>query len=282
MRTSCRNHRDRRQHHTDPIDAPAPHTSQVNLLLAPPDIIAGHPFGTHLDLAGLAAAYQVPPGADHWLRVNMVSTLDGAATGPDGVTGSINTPADTVVFDLLRALSDIVVIGAGTARAEGYGPLIVAPEYDALRSAAGRSPMLPLALLTRSGEIPHRLRDAPDGAVVVVTTASCPTLRELRADLGHDNVIVSGDDEVDLPGAVAALYGKGFRRIHSEGGPRLLGSLLAAGVVDELCLTLVPTIVGGIHPRIVETDDGDLRIGLTPHVLIHADGDLIGRWLVRR
>ena len=92
----------------------------MELLLAPPDIAQRLSIGSRLDLAGLATAYGAPTDAPRWVRVNMVTTLDGAATGADGVTGSINSPADKIVFDLLRALSDVVVIGAGTARTEGY------------------------------------------------------------------------------------------------------------------------------------------------------------------
>ena len=113
MQTSCRN---------VPVSSRAPsrtrrhglgpHTSVMDLLIAPPEIQRHHPVGRRLDLRGLAAAYARPTGAQRWVSVNMVSTIDGAATGADGVTGSINSPADKIVFDLLRALSDIVVIGA--------------------------------------------------------------------------------------------------------------------------------------------------------------------------
>ena len=252
----------------------------MDLLIAPPEIQRHHPVGSRLDLRGLAAAYARPTGAQRWVSVNMVSTIDGAATGADGVTGSINSPADKIVFDLLRALSDIVVIGAGTARTEGYGPLTLDPEYAALRADLGLAPTLPLALVTRSGDIPDRLRQSAPGSVMVITAASCPALAHLRADLGEDHVIVAGEAEVDLAEAATTLARRGFQRIHSEGGPRLLGDLLRADVVDELCLTLAPHLVGGRHKRIVEADD--LRVSLVPHVLLHAEGDLIGRWLVSR
>ena len=71
---------------------------------SPSDAVPGHP----LDLDALAQAYAVPSPSTTWLRVNMVSTLDGAATGADGLTGSINTSADHVVFELLRAISDVL------------------------------------------------------------------------------------------------------------------------------------------------------------------------------
>ncbi len=251
----------------------------MELLLAPADLARRLPIGSRLDLASLAAAYAAPADVLRWVRVNMVTTLDGAATGADGVTGSINSPADKVVFDLLRALSDVVVIGAGTARTEGYGRLTLDPEYAALRAEHGASPSLPLALVTRSGRLPERLRDGRSGEVLAITCASCPGLASLRADLGADHVIVAGDTDVDLPFAVEALIHNGFRRIHSEGGPHLLGRLLQEHLVDELCLTLAPRLVGGSHRRIVTAAD----LGLTawPHTLIHADGDLIGRWLLR-
>lgn len=252
----------------------------MELLLAPPDIAQRLSIGSRLDLAGLATAYGAPTDAPRWVRVNMVTTLDGAATGADGVTGSINSPADKIVFDLLRALSDVVVIGAGTARTEGYGPLTLDPPYAALCADRGGTPSLPLALVTRSGDLPERLRHNGTGQVLAITSAACPGLDRLHRDLGQGNVIIAGDADVDLPSAVDALVGRGFRRIHSEGGPTLLGKLLQDGLVDELCLTVAPSVVGGRHARIV--DAADLRVSARPHVLVHADGDLIGRWLVDR
>ncbi|MBK8469522.1 MAG: dihydrofolate reductase family protein [Candidatus Phosphoribacter sp.] len=251
----------------------------MRLLLAPTKMAGLASPGSTLDLASLAAAYALPDGAGSWLGVTMVSTLDGAATGADGRSGSINTPADTVVFDLIRALSDIVLVGAGTARAEGYTPLVLTAPYAALRAAAGLPPTLPMAVVTRSGNLPTALRTGAPGAVWAITVEASPGLARLRADLGADRVIVAGVTQLDLPAALAGLHAQGFRRINAEGGPTLLGALLAEGLVDELDLTLSPALVGGRHGRIVA--HGELSVSAAPHVLLEADGTLIGRWLIR-
>jgi riboflavin biosynthesis pyrimidine reductase len=206
-------------------------------------------------LPGLYAAPRLP-----WLRANMVQTLDGAATGANGVTGSINNAADKLVFDTLRSLSDVILVGAGTARAEGYRPTDV-----------------PTVLVSRQGEVPERLRDAQDGAVVMITCAEAPALPETTALLGADNVLVLGQDAVELGAVRGALEARGHREILCEGGPQLLTALLAAGAVDELCATVVPALVGGSHPRITVGDEIDRRLELV--VLLEESGTLLGRWL---
>src|SRR4051812_2961787 len=104
------------------------------------------------DLREVYAAPQTP-----WLRVNMVSTVDGAATGESGLTESINNEADQVVFRLLRELADCVVVGAGTARAEGY------PALD-----------VPAVVVSRSGSIPETMLDAERGRVLLATVGVAP------------------------------------------------------------------------------------------------------------
>jgi riboflavin biosynthesis pyrimidine reductase len=233
---------------------------------------AGAPApGDLCDDAALRRMYAAP--APSWLRVNFVATLDGAATGPDGRSGSINTDADFVVFQLLRRLADVVVIGAGTARNEGYPPL---------RDEDPDAPAL--AIVSNSGRMPRRLleaRSAP-GAVLLVTRASAPAAQvdEAREALGDDHVIVVGDTDVDLALARTALEDRGLRQILSEGGPHLLSTLLAAGVVDELDLTWAPRLVGGDHLRI--TAGPALDLPLTPLLLVEQDGSLMSRWAVTR
>jgi riboflavin biosynthesis pyrimidine reductase len=203
------------------------------------------------------------PPRTPWLRVNMVSTVDGAATGASGLTGSINNPVDKRVFHLLRSMADAIVVGAGTARAERYGPAVA-----------------PIVLVSRAGQVPERLQGAPAGRVLLATCADSPGLSETRRLLGEENVVLAGEDSVDLGLVRSALAERGFRNLLSEGGPQLLGAMLTAGVVDELCVTVVPHAVGGGHLRI--TDGAGVDVPLELATLLEEDGTLLGRWLVAR
>ena len=208
------------------------------------------------DLDELYAVPSLP-----WLRVNMISTVDGAATGPDGRSGGINNAADKRVFDTLRRLCDVVVVGAGTARAEGY--------HDLAK---------PLVLVSRSGRVPVQLRDAEPGAVLMATCEAADHLGQTRRILGEEHVLVLGQHRVDLAGLKARLTERGLTTVLSEGGPHLLRDLLFEGVVDELDLTIVPRVLGGEHPRITHGPPADVPLRLAQ--LIESGGTLLGRWLV--
>jgi riboflavin biosynthesis pyrimidine reductase len=203
------------------------------------------------------------PPRTPWLRVNMVSTVDGAATGASGLTGSINNPADKRVFHLLRSTSDAIVVGAGTARAERYGPAVA-----------------PIVLVSRAGKVPAKLQGATSGRVLLATCAASPGLPESRRLIGEENVLVVGEESVDLGMLRSELAGRGLRNLLSEGGPRLLGAMLAAQVVDELCVTVVPQAIAGTHLRI--TDGAGVDVPLELATLLEEDGTLLGRWLVAR
>lgn len=243
------------------------------------------PFATDpLDDDGLVQVYDQPDNRDPdrpWVRANFVSTLDGAATGADGRSGSINTGADREVFTLLRALSDVVIVGAGTARAEHYRAARTSKRWAASRLARRLSPHPWMAVVSRSANVPTLLGQPRDnaGEVAMITCAAAPqeSLARARRTLGSDHVIVCGDDRVDLGMAVAELARRGMPRILCEGGPHLMQALAASGMLDELCLTLSPTLIGGEHPRIV--NGPELYVDLTATTLIEADGALIGRWL---
>ena len=207
----------------------------------------------------LAEAY-APPGAP-WLRVNFVSTVDGAAQGSDGVSKSINNDADKRVFDALRRRADCLVVGAGTLRAEGYDV-----------------PRLPLVVVSRSADLPPTLRGAPRGRILMATVASADGLAAVREELGEDNVLVLGDDEIDLARMKTTLAERGWAEQLCEGGPSLFADLLAAGVVDELCWTVVPLLTGGDAVRIAT--GASVEVALRPALLLEQDGTLLGRWLV--
>lgn len=230
-----------------------------------------HRPGDVLDEGALAEVYAPP--ATPWLRVNFVSTLDGAATGANGRSGSINTEADGVVFHLLRRLSDVVVVGAGTVRTEGYQRL---GEED--------GGALPLAVVSNSARMPGALlAPAPGrGPALLLTRADAPpeALAEARDALGEEAVLVCGESAVDLVAARAALESRGLTRILAEGGPSLLGAMLEQGVVDELDLSWAPRLVGGDGPRIVRS--AALDVALAPMAMVEAEGTVMGRWRVLR
>ena len=209
----------------------------------------------------LPELYAVPQ--EPWLRVNMVVTADGAATGEGGTSRSINNEADHVVFDLLRAQADVIVVGAGTLRAEGYAP----------------NP-LPIVAVSRRGLVPPTLRDSERGRALLATCSGAEGLAEARALLGEENVLVLGSHRVDLAALRKELVERGFRRILCEGGPHLLRDLVDQGCVDEVCVTTVPRLIGGTHPRI--TDGPPVDVPLALHTLVEDEGTLLARWFVSR
>ncbi|WP_374457480.1 dihydrofolate reductase family protein [Nocardioides sp.] len=227
-----------------------------------PDADAQHLELQHLaDLSDDDLARAYAPAREPWLRVNFVSTVDGAATGSDGLSGTINNAADKRVFDALRERADCLVVGAGTLRAE---------EYDV--------PRLPLVVVSRSADLPPTLRDAPPGRVLMATVASSDGLDAAREALGEDHVLVLGEDEIDLVALKEELARRRWTEQLCEGGPSLFADLLAAGVVDELCWTVVPMLTGGDAVRIATGAEVD--VALRPVLLLEQDGTLLGRWLV--
>jgi riboflavin biosynthesis pyrimidine reductase len=225
-------------------------------------------------------AYPVPVPGSGWVRATMIATVDGAVAGPDGRSGSIGTLADRTLFSVLRGLADVILVGAGTVRAERYRPPEPKPDFAERRAAAGQRPAPVLAVVTRAGrpeDFPGVFPPAADSVAVLPATADLP---RWRAALGPARVLVAGADRVDAGAAVAALAARGLPRILVEGGPHFLGEVVAAGVLDEICLSQAPLLVAGTAPRVATGPPGDLRV--RPVHLIECDGTLLGRWAVRR
>ncbi|HEX5861210.1 MAG TPA: dihydrofolate reductase family protein [Nocardioides sp.] len=228
----------------------------MRVLIGPTERRAGDAtIGTE-ELRDLYAAPRTP-----WLRASMVSTLDGAVTGESGRSGAISNDTDRRVYDLLRELADVVVVGAGTARIEGYRP-------------ADR----PIVVVSRSGRLPEKLRDAEPGNVILATCQHAPELAEARRFLPPEDVLVLGLHRVDLRALRGRLEERGFVHLLAEGGPHLLRDLLDQGVVDELDATVVPQLVSGLHPRL--TDGPPIDVPLDLKVLLEERGTLLGRWFV--
>jgi len=210
-------------------------------------------YAEDLTDADLLTAYAYPEVADggRWLRANMVSTADGAATA-DGVSGAISGDADRRVFGVLRGLADVVVVGARTVRVEGYGPGRAREEFAKLRKAAGQPPAPAIAVVTNSLDLDFRsaLFTEPVVPTIVITGEAAPADR-LRAARAVGDVVVVGGGMVELPRAIQAMTERGYRRMLCEGGPHLLAQVAGAGLLDELCLTVSPLLAAGTAGRIV-------------------------------
>ncbi|HSV65070.1 MAG TPA: pyrimidine reductase family protein [Mycobacteriales bacterium] len=222
------------------------------------------------------------PAGTAWLRLNFVASADGAVT-VGGVSKGLQTPGDNRVFGLLRDLADVVLVGAGTVRAEGYGPIRPGPRRQARRRTLGRLPTPVTAVVSAALDLDPAadLFARPGPRTVLVTHAGSPPDR--RAALAEvADVIVAGDTAVDLPVALAELARRGLGRILCEGGPHLFGSLLAAGCVDELCLTVSPLLAGPGASRIVAGPALPEPAGMRLAHLLEEDGALFCRYVMTR
>ena len=190
------------------------------------------------------AAYQVDDRSVPHLRSNFVCSIDGAVE-IDGQSKSLSNQADQELFGKLRMLSDVILVGAGTVRAEGYNPLRLGAKRREWRQANGLPENPTLAIVSSRldlNPINPVFAQAPIRPVVITHAAAPPDRHEALAEVA--DVLVCGETSVDLPTAVAALAERGLPQILSEGGPHLLGALTEADLVDEMCLSLAPLLAG--------------------------------------
>jgi len=213
----------------------------------------------------LRAAYAVT--AERHVRVNFAASADGAVT-VDGKSKGLSSDADRELFHVLRELSDVVLVGAGTARAENYG---------GARETNGHVPRL--AVVSRSLDLDPASRLFTDTVVapIVITCTDAPSDR-LAALAGISDVIVAGSDTVDVKLAVDQLAERGLKHVNCEGGPHLFGWLAAARVLDELCLTLAPLIAGGRAGRILAGVQTELADPLRLMHVLEDSGHLFLRY----
>ncbi|MEY2433959.1 MAG: hypothetical protein QOC92_3684 [Acidimicrobiaceae bacterium] len=165
-----------------------------------------------------------------WVLVNMIATIDGA-TAIEGRSGGLGGPADKVVFAAIRSIADVILVGAGTVRAENYGP----PRVPAR-----------LVIVSASLDLAPTAKVFSDGyrPIVVTTSDADPTRRQALEAVA--DVIVAGDTRVDLLAALTHFSGV----VVCEGGPSLNGQLIGEGLVDEICLTVAPLLASGDSSRV--------------------------------
>ncbi|MER6107930.1 pyrimidine reductase family protein [Streptomyces hirsutus] len=245
--------------------------------------------GREWSLAELAAAYAYPEagagsgpdgGREPWLRANMVSTLDGAAQH-EGRSQPISCPADMRIFGTLRALADVVLVGAETVRQEGYRPARARAEFAAAREAAGQGPAAAIAVVSASLDLDFSLPlfASPLVPTLILTGSAAPPDRVAAAEAAGVRVVTAGEGAGVDPGRVVrALAERGYTRLLTEGGPRLLGQLVAAGVLDELCLTVAPMLTAGDAQRIAGGPAVTLPRRFALKSMLEEDGFLFTRY----
>jgi riboflavin biosynthesis pyrimidine reductase len=185
------------------------------------------------------------------VRLNMIASIDGA-TAVAGVSGPLGGPGDRRVYLTLRALADLILVAAGTMRAERYGPVVLPPHLLEARRQRGLGPVPPIAVVSRSCQLDWESPFFTGAAArpIVITVEEAPAEARARAAQVAE-VLVAGERDVDLARALDALGRMGARTVLAEGGPTLNGQLAAAGLLDEVCLTISPLLAAGDARRIL-------------------------------
>ncbi len=189
-------------------------------------------------IAELQRFYSDPP---HGVRANMIFSVDGAAS-MHGRAGPLSGPLDHQLLLALRGYADVVLVGAGTARAENYGPVrLTDAQRSDRRGRWGLTEPPPIAVVSQSGKLPRSLfaEPAQPPLVVMCSTAAAPFESDARPD-----IMIAGEDGADMKTVIAALRARGMRRVLCEGGPTLLDELVAHDLIDEMCVTIAPKLAG--------------------------------------
>jgi 5-amino-6-(5-phosphoribosylamino)uracil reductase len=231
--------------------------------------------------AELEDLYAYPPELTKpWVQVNFVSSADGAVT-VEGRSNGLSGPGDKLIFALGRDLADVVLVGAGTARAERYQGVKHTEVRTQRRARLGLAPVPPIAVVTASANLDPEspLIAGAEVPTIVFTCADAPIdRRKALADAGAD-VVIAGEDTVDVRALHAELGERGLPRVCCEGGPTLFGELVSTGLVDQLCLTVAPLLAGGGAGRIVSGSPVTAGLALSiESVLRDDDGFLMLRY----
>jgi riboflavin biosynthesis pyrimidine reductase len=214
--------------------------------------------------------------ADRHVRANFVITVDGRVE-LDGRSASLSGEADRAAFLAMRAVADVILVGAGTVRDEHYGPVRVDAAVEGRRRARQQAPAPTLAIVTNRANLDPSARVFTGHTKVLLLT--CAAAARQRPDLtAVAEVIACGDESVNLGTAVENLYRRGLGRILCEGGPTLLRGLLNAGLVNEFCCTTAPYLAGPGHRDLLgdQAISGPISLALT--AVLEGDGMLLARY----
>lgn len=242
-------------------------------------IATGDPVGELSD-SDLERLYDYPAGLNRpWVQANFVSSADGAVSLAERSEG-LSHPADKRIFTLGRDLADVILVGAGTVEAEDYKGVKPTERRMARRRRLERPDVPPIAVVSGRCTLnpDAALFSEPTVSPIVITTEAAPADRKnALADAGAE-VLVAGTERVNLSTALAELAARGLYRVNCEGGPHLLGSLLAEDRCDQLCLTLAPLLAGPGAGRLVAGAATAAPHHLQLSSILHEDGFCMFRY----
>lgn len=233
-----------------------------------------------IDPIVLYAADDRPAAADRpWVMMNMIASADGGIS-LDGVSGGLGGPADKAVFTAIRGVADVILVASGTVLAENYRKPQTPAAVQEQRLARGQAAIPELAIVTGSLALPDDHRVFEGHRPIIVTHAAAPA--ERRAALADRvELLDAGADAVNLTEALRLLHQRGARVVLLEGGPSLNGQMVQAGLVDELCLSMSPMLIGGESGRIVRGRGDAVPTAMALQRILHQDGLTFHRYTRR-
>ncbi len=212
-----------------------------------------------------------------WVYSNMITSLDGAVA-VEGLSGGLGSPADQTMFAALRAIADVILVGASTAIDEDYRA--PSDRHRAARTSRGQAARPSLAIFTRTLSIDpeHRVFSDPAARPIIVTTSTAAADR--RRALSHvADIVEAGDHDLDLGTALGHLRQRGHHRALLEGGPRVNPAFVAGDLIDEWNLSLSPTLLASDSPRAASGDANAHHRPMHLRRLWLANDMLFGRWV---
>ena len=243
------------------------------------------PGAESLDETGLTDLYAYPDDLQAcWVRGNMIASLDGGATD-DGKAGGLAGPGDRAVFGLMRHVADVILVGAATVRIENYSGAQLSVAQRQARQRRGQAEVPPIAVVTQSAQLDHDAKLFTRTEVPPLILTCTQTVDEARGRLGAVAEVIDASgprpDSVDAATVLKILAELKLFRVLTEGGPQFLSLLIEDNLLDELCLTVAPILVGGVARRIA-TGPGQVHTRMRrAHLLTDDEGYLYTRYVKR-
>ncbi|BBZ28088.1 hypothetical protein MMAD_23830 [Mycolicibacterium madagascariense] len=243
---------------------------------------AGSAFDTDDD-ARLAAFYSYPQDLDRcWVRANMIASLDGGATD-DGKSGGLAGPGDKALFSRMRQEADVILVGASTVRIENYSGAQMSLAERRERQQRGQAELPPIAVITHGADFEHDAKIFTRTEVPPLIVTSRDSVEDARSRFAAVAEVIDASgahsDRVDVGVVLATLAERGLRRVLCEGGPGIISLLIENELLDELCMTIAPVLVGG-QARRIAAGSGEAHTRMRrSHLLSDDEGYLYTRYV---